>query len=148
MCHYSFIDRAAIRRQGRPMMRILVIDDEEMLRDNLADILELEGYEVLKAENGAMGVQVARNMLPDLILCDVTMPMLDGYGVAQELQKDSATASIPLLVLTAKLDDSSVHRATELGVTGYLTKPFFPRELLSAIHVMLKNKRSAMDTDD
>src|SRR5688572_18708646 len=97
------------------MVRILVIEDDESLRENIADILKLEDYEVLTAQNGDMGVQVARDSLPDLIFCDVMMPQLDGYGVFQALQQDTATAVIPIVFLTARADGGSTQRAMEQG---------------------------------
>lgn len=125
------------------MFRILVIDDEKQLRDNIAEILEYSGYAILKGEHGAMGLQLAQTYLPDLIICDVMMPGLDGYAVIEELQSDPTTAVIPFLFLTAKADHESRRHAMQLGADDYLTKPFAPEELLSAVRSRLE-KRAIM----
>lgn len=86
------------------MIKILIIEDNHDVRENTADILELEGYEVTSAENGKIGVERAKQLLPDVIVCDIMMPELDGYGVLEELNKNAQTSSIPFIFLTAKTE--------------------------------------------
>ncbi|MBL7962300.1 MAG: response regulator [Flavobacteriales bacterium] len=120
------------------MKTILLIEDDADVRDNTAEILELARYRVLKAENGKRGVDIARKELPDLILCDIMMPELDGYGVLHLLGRDPATAEIPLVFLSAKAERSDVRKGMELGADDYLTKPFEESELLNAIESRLR----------
>ncbi len=125
------------------MTTILVIEDEAAIRENLTDLLEAEGYEVVSAANGRLGVQLARQHLPDLILCDILMPDLDGYGVYQELRQDPVTAIIPFIYLTAKANQADVRAGMTLGADDYLTKPFTREEVLQAIATRLA-KRAVM----
>lgn len=120
------------------MKKILVIEDDQMMRENTAEILELASYEVVTAPNGKVGAQLAREIRPDLIVCDIMMPELDGYGVLHVLSKDTNTASIPFIFLTAKAEKSEMRKGMELGADDYLTKPFEDTELLNAIEVRLK----------
>ena len=120
------------------MKTILLIEDDADVRDNTAEILELAHYRVLKAENGKKGVDLARKELPDLVLCDIMMPELDGYGVLHMLGRSPETAEIPFIFLTAKAERSDVRRGMELGADDYLTKPFEESELLNAIEGRLK----------
>lgn len=122
------------------MTRILVIEDEQPIRDTLQDILELEGFEVLGAENGRRGIQLVKKFNPDLIICDVMMPELDGYGVLKTLHQDAETATIPFIFLTAKADRSSLRLGMNLGADDYLTKPFTPQELLEVLISRLSRK--------
>lgn len=122
------------------MTRILIIEDEQPIRDTLQDILELEGFEVLSAENGLGGIQVAKQYIPDLIICDVMMPELDGYNVLKILHQDVATAIIPFIFLTAKADRFSLRQGMNLGADDYLTKPFTPQELIEALESRLKKQ--------
>ena len=115
------------------MKKILVIEDEEFIRENLIELLEIEGFEALGAENGCVGVDLAKQYQPDLILCDVMMPELDGYGVYDSLREDSATAMIPFLFLTASADRSNLHRIRDLGMNDYILKPFNVDKFLTAI---------------
>ncbi|MGJ3246548.1 MAG: hybrid sensor histidine kinase/response regulator [Elainellaceae cyanobacterium] len=115
------------------MRKILVIEDEEFVRENIQEILSLENFYTVVAENGKIGVQLAREELPDLIICDVMMPELDGYDVLQVLRQNEVTATIPLIFLTAKASRSDLRQGMELGADDYLTKPFTPSELLKAI---------------
>jgi len=119
------------------MTRILVIEDEEPMRANIADMLEIDGMEVISAKNGREGVQSARDHLPDLIICDIMMPELDGYGVLAELRQSTATATIPLIFLTARADRLDVRQGMDLGADDYLTKPFTHAELLKAVSTRL-----------
>jgi len=115
----------------------LVIEDNREVRDNLEEILELSGYEVILAEDGKVGVEKALNETPDLILCDVMMPHLDGFGVLNILSKKSQTADIPFIFLTAKAEKSDFRRGMNLGADDYITKPFYKDELLSVLETRL-----------
>ncbi|MGV3609613.1 MAG: response regulator [Fluviicola sp.] len=119
------------------MKKILLIEDNPDIRENTAEILDLAQYQVLTAENGKEGVQVALKELPDLIVCDIMMPVLDGYGVLHLLSKNETTAAIPFVFLTAKADRSDIRKGMSMGADDYLTKPFTDQELLSAIETRL-----------
>ena len=122
------------------MTKILVIEDEVQVRENIQEILELEDFDTLVAENGRVGVQLALAEVPDLIICDIMMPELDGYGVLTALRSISATATIPLIFLTAKADWVYMRQGMQLGADDYLTKPFTPSEVLKAIATRLKKQ--------
>jgi len=117
---------------------ILVIEDNEEMLENIASILDLAKYNVLKAKNGKEGVELAQEHLPDLILCDVMMPELDGYGVLHILSKNSLTAGIPFIFLTAKAEKSDIRAGMSLGADDYITKPFDGSDLLSVVEIRLK----------
>lgn len=119
------------------MKKILLIEDNPDIRENTAEILDLAQYKVLTAENGKEGVQLALKELPDLIVCDIMMPVLDGYGVLHLLSKNESTAGIPFIFLTAKADRVDVRKGMSMGADDYLTKPFNDQELLSAIETRL-----------
>lgn len=119
------------------MTKILIIEDEKHTRENLATILEMEGYEPLTAADGVAGVDAARKGSPDLIICDVTMPKLDGYGVLAKLRNEEGTASVPFIFLTAKGDRPDVRAGMNLGADDYLTKPASAEEVLAAIETRL-----------
>ncbi len=119
------------------MTRLLIIEDEDVIRQNVLEMLEFEGFETFEAADGLAGLQMAREQLPDLIICDIMMPELDGFGVLEELRSDSATATLPLIFLTAKADRDSMRVGMNLGADDYLTKPFTQAELLGAIHSRL-----------
>jgi len=125
------------------MTKILVIEDEEFVRLNLVEMLEAEDYEAVAAQNGLIGAMYALDYIPDLIICDVMMPELDGYGVLSTLRQDPATATIPFIFLTAKADKGDIREGMELGADDYLTKPFSRNELLQSITARLK-KQAAM----
>lgn len=116
---------------------ILVIEDNVEMSENIVSILELEQYKVLTAPNGKIGVTMAKQHQPDLILCDIMMPELDGFGVFHVLGKDNDTSSIPFIFLTAKADKSEVRAGMNLGADDYLTKPFEGSDLLKVIEVRL-----------
>jgi CRP/FNR family transcriptional regulator, cyclic AMP receptor protein len=120
------------------MKTILIIEDNLEVRENAAEILELSRYKVLTAENGKEGAETAIREKPDLIICDIMMPQLDGYGVLHLLSKHPETASIPFIFLTAKSDKADVRKGMELGADDYLIKPFEGIELLNAVEVRLK----------
>jgi DNA-binding NarL/FixJ family response regulator len=115
------------------MNKILVIEDEPEMRRNLTTILKLENFKALSAENGRIGVELAKKEQPHLILCDVMMPELDGHGVLQALRDDPATAAIPFIFLTAKGEKRDVRDGMNLGADDYLTKPVAKADLLNAI---------------
>ena len=115
------------------MKKILVIEDEVFIRENLIELLEIEGFEAVGAENGLVGVHLAKQSKPDLILCDVMMPELDGYEVLHALREDSATATIPFLFLTASADRNNLQKIREMGMNDYILKPFNVDKFLAAI---------------
>jgi len=117
--------------------KILVIEDNEEVRENLEEILELHGYNVHGAQNGKIGVEQAIADPPDLILCDVMMPELDGFGVLNILSKKATTAHIPFIFLTAKSDKTDIRRGMNLGADDYITKPFYKDELLQVIETRM-----------
>ena len=122
------------------MQKILIIEDQPDVRENIEAILELEDYETLIAENGEMGIEMAKNHQPDLILCDVMMPKLDGFGVVQALRQNPITSTIPLIFLTAKVDRLSLRQGMDLGADDYLTKPFTLDELINAVKARLSKQ--------
>lgn len=123
------------------MDKILVIEDNADVRENLAEILELSGYEVITAENGKRGVAAAISEVPDMILCDIMMPELDGFGVLRILSKTPTVAQIPFVFLTAKAEKDDFRRGMGLGADDYITKPFDDVELLDAIEMRLKKSK-------
>ena len=120
---------------------ILIIEDNNSIRQSMAEILQLSGFKVLQAGNGKQGVDSAIQHKPDLIVCDIMMPDLDGYGVLYMLSKHPDTDTIPFIFLTARSDHNDFRRAMELGADDYLTKPFDGTKLLSAVEKRL-NKRA------
>ena len=119
--------------------QILVIDDEASIRVNVMRVLRLEGYVAREAENGVAGLASARAEKPDLILCDVMMPELDGFGVLSALRADPATANIPFIFLTASVELDDKRFGLTLGANGYLAKPFSLPDLLALIKQTLGN---------
>lgn len=120
------------------MKKILLIEDNPEMRENTAEILTLANYEVVTAENGKEGVRLAQTDKPDLIICDIMMPELDGYGVLHMLSKSSDTAAIPFIFLTAKAEKSDHRKGMTMGADDYLTKPFDDMELLGAVEVRFR----------
>jgi DNA-binding NarL/FixJ family response regulator len=120
------------------MKKILVIEDEPDMRRNLTTILRLEKFLPLPAENGSIGLELAKKERPDLILCDVMMPELDGYGVIAALRANADTAAIPFIFLTAKGEKPDIRAGMNLGADDYLTKPVEKSDLLSAIRSRLE----------
>jgi CRP-like cAMP-binding protein len=120
------------------MKTILVIEDNKDVRENTAEILELANYKVLQAENGKVGVEMAQSVKPDLIICDIMMPVLDGYGVIHLLNKSPDTAGIPFIFLTAKSERGDFRKGMEMGADDYISKPFDDIELLNAIESRLR----------
>lgn len=122
------------------MKKILIIEDEPQTCENLATILEMEGYQPLTALNGRLGLQLALSEVPDLVLCDVTMPELDGHGVLKALRENSATAAVPFIFLTARGERHDLRAGMNLGADDYLVKPASATELLSAVEARLKRE--------
>jgi len=120
------------------MKKILVIEDESEMRRNLTTILRLEKFHPLPAENGRVGLELAKKERPDLILCDVMMPELNGYGVIAALRADAETVTIPFIFLTAKGEKPDIRAGMNLGADDYLTKPVAKADLLAAIHSRLQ----------
>jgi CRP-like cAMP-binding protein/CheY-like chemotaxis protein len=120
------------------MKTILIIEDNEEIRENTAEILELADYQVLTAPNGKVGVELAKAEKPDLIICDIMMPELDGYGVLRILSKSAETASIPFIFLTAKAEKDDFRKGMNLGADDYITKPFDDLTLLDAVEIRLR----------
>ena len=120
------------------MKKILLIEDNEDVRDNTAEILELSNYKVIVAENGKTGVEKALEHLPDLIICDIMMPVLDGYGVLHAVHKNDTIKNTPFIFLTAKTERGDFRKGMELGADDYITKPFSGTELLNAVDSRLK----------
>jgi anti-anti-sigma factor len=126
------------------MTTILAIEDEAKICENIEEILELEGFDVLTAENGRIGVQLAQEHHPDLIICDVMMPELDGYDVLVALRQNPDTLKIPFIFLSAKATTADFRKGMSLGADDYLTKPFTPKELLEAISTRLEKQMMMM----
>jgi len=124
------------------MKKILLIEDNHEIRENIAEILSLANYNVLEAENGKVGVELAKREHPDLIICDIMMPQLDGYGVLHMLSSNPATAGIPFIFLTAKSEKEDFRKGMNLGADDYLIKPFDDLELLDAVEMRLKKNEA------
>ena len=128
--------------------KILIIEDQAPMRRNIALMLQLEGYDVVSAENGRIGLEVARKEDPDLILCDVMMPELDGYGVVQALREDPDFSATPFIFLTAKSDRGDVRIGMNFGADDYLTKPVVRDDLLAAVTVRLTRAEAMQERID
>jgi len=122
------------------MATILVVDDHTDIRENIAEILSLAGYDTIEAENGKKAVELARGSKPDLIVCDIMMPELDGYGVLHLLRKIPETEHIPFIFLTAKTERGDLRKGMEMGADDFITKPFEDVELLAAVETRLKKQ--------
>ena len=120
------------------MKKILLVEDDTSLRENIAELLELSGFSVYSASNGRIAVDMAKKNLPDLVLCDIMMPEMDGYGVLEQLSSDQNTRHIPFIFVSAKTEKQDVRRGMNLGADDYLTKPFEEEELLTAIRCRLE----------
>ena len=132
--------------------RIVLVEDNKAVRENITEILELSGYEVVGADNGRSGVETVTKELPDLVICDIMMPELDGYAVLNLLSKNPKTSAIPFIFLTAKAERADFRKGMDMGADDYITKPFDDTELLSAIEARLKKKEQlktefALNTD-
>jgi CheY-like chemotaxis protein len=130
------------------MKKILVIEDEEPVRENLLELLEAEGFNSLGAEDGQSGLETARQERPDLILCDIMMPRLNGYGVLAALRQEPQTATIPFIFLSAKADYTDQRQGMQLGADDYLTKPFSRADVLEAISARLAKQAAITRQSD
>lgn len=126
----SFINRIF---KTRVITKVLVIEDDQLIRDSILNLLTLKGLVAIGAEDGHAGLQLAKENVPDLILCDFRMPKLNGYAVLAALRQDSATATVPFIFLTAETTPEVLEQGRSLGANGYLNKPFSTAELLQAI---------------
>ena len=124
------------------MTKVLVIEDNAESRDTFLDTLEAEGFEAICAKNGRIGVQIAREQLPDVVICDIMMPELDGFGVLSALRQNPVTAIIPFIFLTAKATRLELRQGMLSGADDYLTKPSTPEELLEAIAIRLERQKA------
>ncbi|MGD1949831.1 MAG: response regulator transcription factor [Leptolyngbyaceae cyanobacterium] len=122
------------------MIKILVIEDEVEIRANLLELLDLEGYSVTGADNGMTGLLGAMEQTPDLIICDVMMPKLDGYDVLRALRQEPKTAAVPFIFLTALANKGDIRRGMVLGADDYLTKPFTRSDVLTAVETRLQRQ--------
>jgi CheY-like chemotaxis protein len=123
------------------MARILVIEDETPIRANLRRLLGMEGFDVAEAADGRQGLEMARSLLPDVILCDVMMPELNGFGVLKALREDAATAEIPFVFLSASAEQSDLQNGLALGACYYVTKPFNIQSLLQVLEKLTGKAR-------
>ena len=136
------------------MKKVLLIEDDVVLRENTAEILELSNYEVITASNGIEGVALAKSIFPDIIVSDIMMPELDGYGVLQNLANDEQTRYIPFIFLSAKTERKDIRKGMDMGADDYITKPFEEEELISAIESrmakasILKDQRTSQDDSE
>lgn len=127
------------------MIKILVIEDEDAIRENLIDLLEISNFEALSADNGKTGLELATQLCPDLILCDVMMPEMDGYEVLAHLRSQPRTATIPFIFLSAKAARPDLRQGMNLGADDYLTKPYTPDEILGAIASRLEKHQQVQN---
>src|SRR3954470_17633827 len=127
------------------MKKILVIDDEEWLREMVHLALTQKGFEVIEAENGEKGIEVARTEVPDLILCDVNMDKVDGYLTLSSLRSEPVTASIPFILMTGLADQAGMRHGMELGADDYLPKPFTIEALYAAVDARLKKAKTVRE---
>jgi two-component system, OmpR family, alkaline phosphatase synthesis response regulator PhoP len=123
------------------MPRVLVVEDEPENRLLLQVILSTEGYQVTEAEDGRAALDAVQRERPDIILLDVMMPGMNGYAVLEQLRADPATASLPVIMLTALASGGNMQRAVEMGAQGYITKPFEPADLVQAIEATLRGRQ-------
>ncbi len=124
------------------MAKILVIEDEAAIRENILDLLEAENFVSLGAANGKVGIKIAIEQMPDLILCDMMMPEIDGHGVLKALRAEPLTATIPFIFLTAKSEKTDIRLGMELGADDYITKPCTHQELLKAVAIRLEKHKA------
>jgi DNA-binding response OmpR family regulator len=122
------------------MAKILVVEDEAAIRERIIKMLRFEGFEALGADNGAVGVGMAQQHRPDLIICDISMPELNGFGAVSVLRSHPATEAIPVIFVTAAVDRAAQRKGMELGADDYLTKPFTAEELLAAVRAQLHKR--------
>ncbi len=139
------------------MKKILLIEDDSALRENTAELLELSGFKVFTAPNGKIGIEKAKNESPNIIICDIMMPEIDGYGVLEAIASEEKTKHIPFIFLSAKTEHKEIRKGMDMGADDYLTKPFDEEELLSAVEsrlakatilAMRKNSKEDQAEDD
>ncbi len=123
------------------MTKILLVEDDTSLRENVEELLELSGFSVFSASNGKIAVEMAKKELPDIVLCDIMMPEMDGYEVLEQLSSDEATKHIPFIFVSAKTERHEIRKGMNLGADDYLTKPFEEDELLGAIRTRLEKAK-------
>ena len=126
---------------------VLVVDDDPVILKLLEVNFEMEGFQVVRAADGAEGLERAREVLPDIVVLDVMMPRMTGYEVAKALREDDGTAHIPIIFVTARAQSSDVERGMELGVDDYITKPFDPLDLIDRVNTLLARKHAGDDAD-
>ncbi|ELR71909.1 Response Regulator Receiver Signal Transduction Histidine Kinase [Fulvivirga imtechensis AK7] len=122
------------RSQSTFMKTVLIIEDNQDIRENTIEILEMANFKVLIAENGRDGLEIAFNDAPDVIICDIMMPQMDGYDVLQQLKGHSSTENIPFIYLTARTEKAEIERAMAMGADAYICKPFEINELLDEVN--------------
>lgn len=136
------------------MKKVLLIEDDAVLRENTAEILELSNYKVITATNGTEGIALAKSSMPDIIVSDIMMPELDGYGVLEALANDDQTKYIPFIFLSAKTERKDIRKGMDLGADDYITKPFEEEELISAMESriakasILKDQRATQEDSE
>jgi two-component system, sensor histidine kinase and response regulator len=130
------------------MSQILVIEDDIFLRQDIAQILALEGFDVIEAANGMLGVQQAKDRCPALILCDIMMPELDGYGVLRQVRSEPSTAMIPFVFVTVRMGRNDTRHGMTLGADDYLTKPFTAAELLATVNTQLEKRATVLSLSE
>ena len=133
---------------GKTQKKVLVIDDTQDIRFIISETLNMFGFHTLTAEDGVSGISMAQDNLPDLIICDINMPNLDGYGTLKAMREHEATAGIPFIFLSGATDKSDMRRGMELGADDYLTKPFTHKELLAAVNTRLEKQAEVQRQSD
>lgn len=123
------------------MRKILVIEDDENIRESLVELLEMRAYNLLSAGNGEVGLELAKSSVPDLILCDVMMPGLTGYEVIEQIRRTAELQKVPFVFLSAKAMETDIQKGIDLGANLYLTKPFKAQELFSVVDKLLNDNR-------
>lgn len=124
--------------QEKQLQKILVIDDNALFLETLLDLLDSQGFQGLGTQKGLLGLQLAEVQMPDVIICDISMPELSGYEVLTKLRQNPTTANIPFIFITAEPIDNAPYLVRELGANGYLTKPFSSSQLILAIKAQLE----------
>lgn len=120
------------------MKKVLVIEDEKLILSSLLTVLKLHKFNVIGAENGLVGIKLASELLPNLILCDVKMPILDGYGVLRELKSNPLTIKIPFIFMSGQVNHVEINQFQQMGANNYLTKPFDSGQLIQEINKLLE----------
>ncbi len=133
---------------GKKMKKVLAIDDTQEIRFIITETLNLFGFQTLVAEDGVTGIKMAQEQSPDLILCDINMPNLDGYGTLKALRENEVTATIPFIFLSGATDRITIRKGMELGADDYLTKPFTPKELMAAVNTRLEKQAELQRLSD